>query len=77
MKLYKGKSTKYSLSERADSDCSTLQLTDVLYSPDVSYTRMSIGCIDDREYDFHFHRDILKMVGPEGATIGVSPKTAQ
>jgi hypothetical protein len=59
------------------SDWWTLWLTDVLYSPDVGYTLVSIDCLDDRGYNCRFYGGVLEMVAPEGATIGVIPKTAQ
>lgn len=58
-------------------DTSKLQLTEVLYSPEVGYTLISIGRLDDAGYTTTFSNGTCMMHGPDGEKIGEVPKNGR
>ncbi|KAJ7103713.1 hypothetical protein C8R43DRAFT_963836 [Mycena crocata] len=52
-------------------DGSNLQLTEVLYSPEVGYTLIFIGRLDDAGIATTFSKGMCKMYGPEGNKRGL------
>lgn len=57
------------------ADISQLQLTEVLYSPEVSYTLISIGKLNEKGFKATFHDGKCVIKGPDGVHIGAVPKT--
>jgi hypothetical protein len=55
-------------------DISQLRLTEVLYSPEVGYTLVSVGCLDDNGFSMTFAGGKCTMSGPDGACVGMVPK---
>jgi hypothetical protein len=53
-----------------------LQLTEVLYSPEVGYTLISIGKLDDLGFETTFANGKCTIRSPDGETVGTVPKTA-
>lgn len=51
-------------------DVSTLQLTEVLYSPEVGYTLVSIGRLDEKGFLSKFADGKLVIHGPDGQRVG-------
>ena len=56
-------------------DVSKLQLTEVLFSPKVGYTLVSIGKLDKQGYKFSFSDGKMTMHNQDGETMGEVPKT--
>ena len=56
------------------ADISQLRLTEVLYSPEVSYTLMSIGRLDEKGFEVTFSDGKCTIKGPDGNHIGTIPK---
>jgi hypothetical protein len=59
------------------ADISQLQLTEVLYSPEVGYTLVSIGKLDDNGFSATFSGGKCVLKGPDGNNVGQIPKTAK
>jgi len=55
-------------------DISQLQLTEVLYSPEVGYTLVSIGRLDEKGFSATFGNGKCILRGPEGECVGQVPK---
>jgi hypothetical protein len=49
---------------------SQLRLTEVLYSPDVGYTLVSIGCLDENGFSVTFANGKCTIQGPKGEFVG-------
>jgi hypothetical protein len=56
---------------------SQLRLSDVLYSPNVGYTLVSIGQLDDAGFTAQFGRGKCLLTGPDGEKIGEITQTPQ
>jgi hypothetical protein len=56
-------------------DISQLRLTEVMYSPEVSYTLVSVSCLDENGFLVIFANSKCTIQGPEGEHIGAIPKT--
>ena len=56
-------------------DITKLRLTEVLYSPEVRYTLISIGKLDDNGYQVTFSGGKCIIRDAQGETIGSIPKT--
>jgi hypothetical protein len=56
-------------------DISQLKLTEVLYSPEVGYTLVSIGRLDEKGFTTTFSGGKCLIRGPEGEEIGLVPKS--
>ena len=56
---------------------SKLKLTDVLYSPEVGYTLVSVGRLDDGGYTVTFGGGKCEIRGEDGKVVGSVPKTSQ
>ena len=56
-------------------DISQLQLTEVLYSPEVGYTLISVGHLDENGFTVTFSGGQCTIHGPDGTHIGAIPKT--
>ena len=54
---------------------SQLKLTEVLYSPQVGYTLMSVGCLIEKGFSITFSRGKCTIQGPDGSHISLSLKT--
>jgi hypothetical protein len=54
---------------------SKMRLTEVLYSPEIGYTLVSIGRIDDAGYSSTFGDGQCRILDHEGKVVGVIPKT--
>jgi hypothetical protein len=54
---------------------SKMRLTKVLYSPEISFTLISIGCIDDAGYLLIFRHGLCEIHDPDGNIVGAFPKT--
>jgi len=54
-------------------ETSKLQLTEVLYSPQVGYTLVSIGNLDDKGFTVTFGGGKCVVTGPDGKQIGEIP----
>jgi hypothetical protein len=48
-----------------------LQLTEVLYSPEVGYTLVSIGRLDENGFTANFSGGKCTITGPNGVTVGM------
>jgi hypothetical protein len=57
-----------------DADFSRLQLTQVLYSPEVGYTLVSIGKLDNKGFSATFLGRKCCIHGPDGEQVGEIPK---
>jgi hypothetical protein len=55
-------------------DSGKLHLTEVLYSPEVGYTRISVGRLDGAGITTTFSRGTCTMRGPDSGKIGEVPK---
>jgi hypothetical protein len=55
-------------------EASQLRLTEVLYSPEVGYTLVSIGRLDERGFSATFAGGKCTLRGPDGARVGEVPK---
>ena len=53
---------------------SRLQLMEVLYSPEVGYTLVSVGNLDDHGFTVTFGGGKCVVTGPDGKTVGNVPK---
>ncbi|KAF8159068.1 hypothetical protein K438DRAFT_1860390 [Mycena galopus ATCC 62051] len=58
-------------------DVAKLHLTEVLYSPEVGYTLISIGRLDDAGITTTFSNGMCTMHGPDGEKIGEVPKNGR
>ena len=56
-------------------DISKLALTEVLYSPEVGYTLISVGRLDDAGYTATFGQGKCEIRGSDGERIGAVPKS--
>ena len=54
---------------------SQLRLTEVLYSPEVGYTLISVGCLDNNGFSLLFGGGKCTIMGPDGEYVGSVPKT--
>ena len=52
-----------------DTDVSKLQLTEVLYSPEVGYTLVSIGRLDKKGFSATFSGGKCTIHGPKGEQV--------
>jgi hypothetical protein len=59
------------------TDILQLRLTEVLYSPEVGYTLVSVGCLDKNGFSVTFAGGKCTIQGPEGDHIGAIPKTGR
>jgi len=59
------------------TDMSKLRLTEVLYSPDVGYTLVSVGKLNDKGFELTFSGGRCTIRGPMGEHIGAVPKARQ
>jgi hypothetical protein len=57
------------------TDVSQIRLTEALYSPQVGYTLLSVGCLDDRCFSITFSGRKCTIRGLDGSHIGAIPKT--
>ena len=57
------------------TDMSQLRLTEVLYSPEVGYTLVSVGRLDEKGFTVTFSGSKCTIQGPNGNHIGAIPKT--
>ena len=55
-------------------ETSKLQLTEVLYSPEVGYTFVSVGNLDDNQFTVTFGGGKCVVTGLDGKTVGEVPK---
>ena len=58
-------------------ETSTIRLTEVLYSPEVGYTLVSIGRIDDTGCMTTFSSGVCTISSPSGKVLGQIPKTSR
>jgi hypothetical protein len=58
-------------------DSGKIHLTEVLYSPEVGYTLISIGRLDDAGITTTFSNGTCTMRGPDGEKIGEVPKNGR
>ncbi|THH06822.1 hypothetical protein EW146_g9493 [Bondarzewia mesenterica] len=56
-------------------DPSKLRLTEVLYSPEVGYTLVSIGWLDELGYSTTFANGQCTITDPDGEKVGTVPRT--
>ncbi|PPQ83632.1 hypothetical protein CVT26_000950 [Gymnopilus dilepis] len=56
------------------ADTSQLRLTEVLYSPEVGYTLISVGKLDDAGFSLTFSDGKCVITGPDGERVGEVPK---
>jgi GAG-pre-integrase domain len=56
------------------ADISQLRLTEVLYSPEVGYTLVSVGRLDDKGFTMSFSGGKCTISGPNGEHVGAVPK---
>jgi len=56
------------------ADVSQLRLMEVLYSPKVGYTLVSVGQLDDLGFTLTFGNKRCVIYGPDGEKVGVIPK---
>jgi hypothetical protein len=56
---------------------SKLQLTEVLYSPEVGYTLISIEKLDEKGFLATFSGDKCTICGPDGRCVGKVPKSGK
>ena len=59
------------------ADFSQLHLKEVLYSPDVGYTLISIGNLDEEGFSAEFAGGKCVLTGPNGDHVGMIPKTSK
>ncbi len=59
------------------SDASQLQLTEVLYSPEVGYTLVSVGKLDDHGFSATFAGGKCTIHNPDGELVGEVPKVGK
>ena len=59
------------------TDVSKLQLMEVLYSPDMGYTLVSVGKLNDKGFELTFSGRKCTIHGPMGEHIGAIPKARQ
>ena len=57
------------------ADISQLRLTEVLYSPEVGYTLVSDGRLDEKGFEITFSGGKCSIKGPDGKCVGAVPKT--
>ena len=57
------------------ANISQLRLTEVLYSPKVGYTLVSVGRLDDNGFSATFGAGKCVIRGPDGEELGSVPKT--
>ena len=55
-------------------DILQLRLTEVLYSPEVGYTLISVGRLNDNGFSMTFSGGKCTISGPDGACVGTVPK---
>jgi hypothetical protein len=58
------------------ANISQLRLTEVLYSPEVGYTLVSVGCLNDRGFLLTFTDGRCTIRGLDRACIGAVPKNS-
>ena len=56
------------------ADITQLKLTKVLYLPEVGYTLISIGCLDEKGFIVTFSGSQCTIHGPDSSQIGAVPK---
>jgi GAG-pre-integrase domain len=56
-------------------DTSKMRLTEVLYSPEIGFTLISIGWIDNAGYLSTFGQGQCEICGSDGNVVGIFPKT--
>ncbi|KAG6327316.1 hypothetical protein ID866_11774 [Astraeus odoratus] len=56
------------------ADTSSVCLTEVLYSPEIGYTLVSIGCIDDTGCTATFGQWLCMIMNTDGSVMGQIPK---
>ena len=56
------------------TDSSKLRLTEVLYSPEVGYTLVSVGRLDENGFSANFSGGRCTIMGPDGERVGEVPK---
>ena len=54
------------------TNISQLNLTEVLYLPEVGYTLVSVGHLDDKGFAFTFSGSQCTIQGPDGTHIGAT-----
>ena len=59
------------------AEASTIQLNEALYSPEVGYTLVSIGRIDDAGCTTTFGKGVCTISAPSGKVLGQIPKTTR
>lgn len=59
------------------ADISQLRLTEVLYSPEVGYTLVSVGQLDDNGFTATFGGGKCVVRGPDGEELGSIPKSSR
>ena len=59
------------------ADISQLCLTEVLYAPEVGYTLVSVGRLDDSSFSATFGGGKCVVQGPDGEELGSIPKSSQ
>ena len=59
------------------ADILQLKITEVLYSPEVGYTLVSVGQLNDCGFTVMFGGGKCKIIGPDGAHIREFPKVGQ
>ena len=57
------------------ADVSQLKLTEVLYSPEVGYTLVSVGWLDEKGFEVTFSGGKCTIKGPNGEHVGAVPKS--
>ena len=57
------------------TNVSQLKLTEVLYSPEVGYTLVSVGRLDEKGFEITFSGGKCTIKGPNGQRFGAVPKT--
>jgi len=55
------------------ADVSQLKLTEVLYSPEVGYTLVSVGRLDEKGFEVTFSGGKCTIKGPNGERVGAVP----
>ena len=56
------------------ADISQLRLTEVLYSPEVGYTLVSVSRLDEKGFEITFLGGTCSIKGPDGKRVGAMPK---
>ena len=54
-----------------------LALTEVLYSPEIGYTLISVGCLDEAGYSTTFEQGRCKIHSSDGKHVGTIPKSSK